>query len=283
MKRILVPTDFSDTALKALIYAAELATKSGGTVTLLHVITPDENRVWRPHALDDDYEGMYIKKQQSKLDAIWNNMLHLYPDLTLLTELGKGLLPESIIDFSKSTNADLIIMGTTGASGFRQLFMGSVTASMIGKTNIPVLAVPASYEMKEPQTILFATNHFEKEVQLIEPVINLARYFAASIHLLVFVDTDDANPEDYIRQGRKLESYVGSFREEYPEIQFNSLLLDGSSFENRVEECIQELGADLFVMISYQKNFFERITGKSMTKKMAYHSTIPLLSLSARR
>ncbi|HMP86548.1 MAG TPA: universal stress protein, partial [Lacibacter sp.] len=157
MKKILVPTDFSETALKALVYAAEIALKSAGTVYLLHVITPDENRVWRPHVREDDYGKALTKERLTKLDSAWKSMLHTYPDVNIVTELANGPVTTAILDFAEQQQMDLVVMGTTGASGLKQLLMGSVAASTIGKTAVPVLTVPASYEMKEPRCLLFAT------------------------------------------------------------------------------------------------------------------------------
>lgn len=282
MKRILVPTDFSDTALKALVYAAELALKSGGTVTLLHVIAPDENRVWRPHATEDEYTERFISEQQKKLDAVWVNMMHEYPDLTVITDVKQGLVQQTILAYAEEYYMDLVVMGTTGASGFKKILMGSVTADLIGKLRVPLLAVPVSFEMKEPQRILLATNQFDLDENVIDQVVKIAEYFAAQVHVVVFVDSDDARPEDFIYDGRKLESFVSHLRKKFPAIVFVPQLLDGHEFEQSLEQYFADQDIDLVVMISHQKSFFERIAGKSVTKQMAFHTTIPLLSLPAR-
>ena len=282
MKRILVPTDFSDTALKAVIYAAELAMKSGGTVTLLHIIPPDENKVWRPHVMEDEYEATVIRELQSKLNTIWINLMHEYPDLTVITDLKQGVISSAIAAYAAEQHMDLVVMGTTGANGIKEIFMGSVTAGLIGKLNVPLLAVPVSFEMKEPQRILLAVNQFDVKINVIDPVISVANYFNSQVHVAVFVDTDEARPEDFIINGRQLESFVNQLRKEYSSINFVSRQLDGHEFEQTMEQYFTEQDINLVAMIPQQKKLLERITGKSATKKMAFHSTFPLLVLSCK-
>lgn len=282
MKTIIVPTDFSDTALKALLYAGEIAQRSGAVVHLLHVLEPDENRVWRPHVQEDDYVAAVTRERLSRLDATWKLMLQQYPNVTVVTELAHGLVADAILDYAAAQQAGLIIMGTTGATGMKQVMVGSVAAKLISRAGIPVLAIPAVYEVEDPDRLLLATNRFEQEAHILEPLLELVRLLQLQLHIAVFLDTDDAEVVDYINSGRKLEAYVKQLQKEHPDISIKGTVLEGKDFEETVEAYIHREEIDMVAMIPYQKNFLDRLLGRSATRRMAYHSTIPLLSIPAR-
>lgn len=283
MKNIVVPTDFSDTALKALLYAGEIAQRSGAVVHLLHVLEPDDNRVWRPHVQEDAYGESITQERLSHLDATWKLMLQQYPNVTVVTELANGLVADAILDYASQQQADMVLMGTTGATGMKQVLVGSVAAKVMAKAPFPVLAIPAVYEMEDPDRILLATNRFEQEAPILRPLLQLVRLLKLQLHIAVFLDTDAAEPVDYINSGRKLETYVAQLQKQYTDIAIHGEVLEGKEFEEAVEAYISRTGVDLVAMIPYQKNFLDRLLGRSATRKMAYHSSIPLLSIPSQQ
>lgn len=283
MKAIIVPTDFSDTACKALLYAGEIAEKSGAVVHLLHVLEPDENRVWRPHIQEDAYAEAVAKERLLRLDATRKMLLQQYPNVIINTELASGRAADAILSFAEQQQANLIIMGTTGASGLKQVLVGSVTATIISKAMIPVLAIPAIYEVEEPDRLLFVTNRFEQDPHVVTPLLQWVAWLHLKLYIAVFLDTDDAEPVDYINSGRMLEAYVQQLRKQHPQNAIQGEILEGKHFEEAVEAYIQKEGIDLVAMVPYKKNFLDRILGRSTTRTMAYHSRIPLLSIPAQQ
>ncbi|HET7118528.1 MAG TPA: universal stress protein, partial [Hanamia sp.] len=129
MQKILVPTDFSDNALKAVGYAAEIAKKSGATIFLLHVIEPAINMV----TMQSDSSGKkVVKARKAKLNLSLKSIAGVYPGVKVIPYLAGGSVIPSILQYAEKENMDLIIMGTKGASGLKRLFIGSVTAGVIG-------------------------------------------------------------------------------------------------------------------------------------------------------
>ena len=283
MKNIIVPTDFSATSLKALSYAAEIAQKSGATIYLLHVMVPITDNVGQLYQMNivNDMLQEETNRSLSELSALKKNVLSIYSSIKIETILLEGTVINSILTFAESKSIDLIVMGTTGASGMKEIFMGSVAAATIAKTIIPVLTVPANYKLEEPDGILFATSHFEEKKEVLTPIVDLANLYGATIHVAVFLDTDDARAADYLLNTRQLLHYIKVLNDMFPNTKFKGELLEGSDFEKAVEKYEEMNELDIIAMIRYPKNLLETILRKSTTRKISFHSTIPLLIIPA--
>ena len=282
MQKILVPTDFSTTAMKAASYAAEIAQKTGATIFLLHVIEPITDGLRQYYPLHERLHEENANAGLSELGTMQKSVTKIYPAIKIETELAKGTVINSILAFADEQQMDLIVMGTTGATGLKEIFMGSMAAATISRTKIPVLTVPAGYEMEQPDGILFATNKFEENKALLNPIVNLAKLFSATVHVAVFVDTDDAEAADYVYNTRQLNHYLGFLEKSFPDTDFRGELLEGSEFEDTIDKYDTKNEVDVIAMITYPKSFLEKVLRKSVTRKMAFHSTIPLLAIPAR-
>ena len=282
MQKILVPTDFSSPAMKAATYAAEIAQKTEATIFLLHVIEPIAEGLRQHDVLHERLHDENANAGLSELDTMQKSIAEIYPHVKIETELAKGTIINSILAFADEQQMDLIVMGTTGATGLKEFFMGSVAAGTISRTKIPVLTVPAGYEMEPPDGILFATNKFEENIEILNPIVTLAKFFSATVHVAVFVDTDDAEAADYVYNTRHLNQYMNFLKKTFPDTNFKGELLEGSDFEITVDKYDINHELDIIAMITYPKSFWEKMMRKSMTKKMAFHSTIPLLAIPAK-
>jgi nucleotide-binding universal stress UspA family protein len=281
MKRILIPTDFSKNFTKALTYAGEIAQRTGAVIYLLHVIEPVIDRIRQPFPLHEKLQEEIVKARLADLQTTKRSMAGMYPGLTIETKLTKGTVTTSILDCAENIQADLIVMGTQGATGLKEIYMGTVAAGTIGRTQIPVLAVPNEYVYEVPDCILFATNHFEENKNLLNKIVEMANLFSAAIHVAVFVDTDTAEATDYIYNTRQLNHYLKFLKNAYPDVVFKAELLEGSEFEETIETYDTKNEVDIIVMITYPKSFWEKLMKKSTTKKMAFHSKIPVLAIPA--
>lgn len=278
MKKILVPTDFSRNALKAITYAAEVARKTGATIYLMHSIEPGINMA----TMQADSSRPRVTKETSfQLKLVSDTITSIYPGVKVLTQLCGGNTVDSILDFSEKAMVDLIIMGTTGASGLKKLFIGSVASGTIAKTTIPILTIPAAYEVEEPDAILFATNHFEKDINILQKITNISELFSASVHVVVFKEKDGEKYADLIYNEEQLNDYLQFLKDTFPTVFFKGELLEGKDFERAIEHYSDKHGIDIIGMVTYPKSFLEKLLQKSMTKQMAFHSTTPILAIPA--
>jgi nucleotide-binding universal stress UspA family protein len=281
MKKILVPTDFSDNALKACLYAAEIARKTQTPLHLLHVIKPVDDRVRQPFPLHDKYIREEIALCKSELDLLKASIAKAYPDITIEVELEKGPIVDTIISSTRTQQVDIVIMGTQGAHGLKEVLLGSIAAGVLRHSKLPVLIIPDEYDMEEPDGILFATNHFEDDTELLNKLVEIARLFSAAIHVALYIPKENASAIEYLDDTRRIDQYINFLQEKYPDIVFKMTLLEGKTFEDAVEEYTAQNALDVVAMVAYPKNLWEKLFSRSTTRKMAFHSRFPLLAIPA--
>ncbi len=265
MKRILVPTDFSPNAEKALNFAVQIAKKAGAELFLIHATETSNVQ----QAMEAAREKLsLIRKSISESEHV---------------EITTGIVADSsvngILDAIAEYKADLVLMGTVGNTGFNERIFGSRTAVVIGKSPVPVLAIPLLSEWKEPEKILVAVNRFETAEELLQPVIRLAALFNALIQLTIFTDTDDDYVEDYKLHERRIKNFRDSMKEKYPNLEFNAVHLAGLHFRKSLQDWIDSNKIDMLVMLTHRRTLIGSVFNSSMTKKMSYHTNIPLLAV----
>ncbi|HET9055765.1 MAG TPA: universal stress protein [Chitinophagaceae bacterium] len=282
MKKILVPTDFSDNAMKAVTYAGKIAQRTGAVIYLLHVLESVIDRILEPFFLHEKLQDEVTKARLTELKSLKDRLADANPNLAIETELAKGTVTTSILDYAENLQADIIIMGTQGASGLKEVFLGSVTGSIIGRTKISILAVPSEYLMEKPDAIVFATNRYEEDSKMLEKIFELASLFNAVIHVVVFVDMNASTTNYYIYNHKQLNEYIGFLKKMYPDVHLTGELLWDKKFEETIEDYNIKNEVDIVAMITYPKSFWENLMKKSVTKKMAFHSKIPVLAIPAK-
>jgi nucleotide-binding universal stress UspA family protein len=157
--------------------------------------------------------------------------------------------------------------------------MGGVTANVIGNSTVPVLAIPRSYKWKEPKNILLATNRFERDLKILDPLFRIVGLFNATLHVVIFTDSDTATPDDYLADKTNLDNYYDILNKMNSEVKISSSHLKGSEFEDTLQHYIDKNDIDILAMITYKRNYFETIFHRSATKRMMYRTQTPLLAI----
>jgi nucleotide-binding universal stress UspA family protein len=275
MKTILVPTDFSDPAKNALTYALAIARKSGARVILMHAYhRPASNttsfRDITPILKQDAEQDLQRLIRQMQADP-------LNASIVLEPVARRGNLVDELKKVVTETQADLIVMGTKGASGLAEMLIGTNTASVIEDTNCPVIAIPEYASYREIKNILYATDYQAADDEAILELTRFAALFDASILLLHVADRtslqagQDKMVDDYVERIKHKVSYPNvSFRQE-----------ESSDVLNGLNNTIHSMNIDLVAMTTRKRNVYEKLFQGSITKKMAYHTDIPLLAFHA--
>lgn len=280
MKEILVPTDFSKCAENAIDFAVQSAKIIPMHITLLHSFELNDN-------MYTDYIGVNREFNQTMLIGTKEKLANLKESINenngvaVDTVISKDSLQESITRSLQENKIELIVMGTLGASGIKEKLWGSRTASTIGKSGIPVIAIPNDYKWKKPQKILFATNQFEKDSAILNIVFELAGLYLASVQVSIFTDEDDDKARTFLENKRKISEYESFLKETYNEDTLTSVHLYGENFNETMQDFINKNDIDMLVMVTYPQKFWNRIFNQSKTKLMSYHTRIPLLAIPA--
>jgi nucleotide-binding universal stress UspA family protein len=280
MKQILVPTDFSECAENAIDFAVHSAKILPGEITLLHSFEVNNN-------MYNDYMGVNRQFNLTMLNDVKEKLEQRKKDfeetdgVVADTIVSTDSLNNTIANSAVSKKFDLIVMGTLGASGIKEKLWGSRTAAVIGKATVPVMAIPINYTWKKPQKILFATNQFEKDPAILDYIFELADLYMASIQVAVFTDEDEDKAGTFLDHTNRIDEYGKFLRKAYNEETLTSAHLYGKNFDEVLQDFIKENNIDILIMVTYPHGFWNRLFNPSKTKRMSYHTTIPLLAIQA--
>lgn len=278
MKNILVPTDFSPTALKALEVAARLASSCKATLAVMHAYSLLESEFSENKALREAWNEQQKTEKWTKLLQCKQWVQEQYPDLPVDIQLFTGYEQKAILSFAEDNQTNLIVMGTQGASGLGKVFIGSTTAELITRTTRPILTIPQLYEEKTPQFLLLALNSAKMDYTTLNPAFALAACWNIPVKVMHFLDNDDDNTLKNASRDT-LEKMVATLRKQFPWVMQEGLLVHGDSFEETTESYFNENPGGILGMITRKRGFLEKIFNPSLTKQMAYHTRIPLLAM----
>ncbi len=274
MKTILVPTDFSIPADSAIHYAIKLALLWDASIILYHSFIPFETGFYLLSVSDlENKEAEKILTE--RLTKMRHSIVKKNPELPISIHVDQGPEGIKILDFCKKSKIDLIVMGTKGASSLKEKLIGSYTAEVMAKAPCPVLAIPNKHKFKIHKKITYATNYSKKDKKILQSLLEFNQIFNAKITILhidwgITLFTAD---EDYIAYKKTIQNYFKDF-----EFKFNHTV--GKDISKTILEETLLDKTDLIVMNPLKrKGIWNRLFHRSVTKKMAYHVPIPLLTI----
>ena len=268
MKTILFPTDFSSNTNSALEYALEIATIANATLHLLHVYTPGvsiskvtgEVTDAKPEALE-------------KLKVITDTIAKEFSSTKCKSKLREGDIVTEIIAAAEQLNADLIIMGTLGASKLSKVLFGSNTAAIIEKSKCAVLAVPADSTYRIPQKILFATNFSYKDLEGAKRLARFADAFNAEIilgHVDLSIDEDNDETASMMNLMNEIKAITSYTKIAHRIVSDHNVMMG-------LDKIIEENNIDMFALSTHKRTWFEKMYNPSLTKKLSLHTNVPLV------
>ena len=278
MKKILIPTDLSPNAGNAVRYALNFCKNLPAELVFLHATHP---MIDLPDTSLEFYDPFVFQDEKEQLSYVSNNLKQLFEEekidtdkLKFSIELRIGFAADEIATTAKLLGCDLIIMGTQGASGLTKIFLGSVTYSVIKKSEIPVLAIPTDYTYNLPDKIVFATDYEGiSNKHVLAPLFDIANAFDSKV--LMFHAIEAKEPiAAYIE-----ELQVWKTEKNFHHIKHTNSIATCEDVTQGIIEFADENDASIIAMIPHSYNFFKNLVHKSKTKEIALESKVPLLVL----
>jgi len=206
MKRILVPCDFTPTAINAFRFACEIASKTKGEVFLLNIVELPNIRTSMVVPIQA-YKAEFLKKRKEKVEKqflrikkMWGNKLKVHFDLE------SGSVLSSIKKFSLKKRVDLIVVGTHGSSGIREFTIGSNTEKIVRTSTVPVIAVKKTVGISSVKDIIYPTDLSRIKGQFLTRLKKLQETLNATLHILYI--NKPVNFSGDLSTGEKLNSFV---------------------------------------------------------------------------
>ena len=279
MKKILFPTDFSEAAHNAFVYALHLADRLDARIVTLHVFrSPDIRALHMPRSLEEFYDTHDLYEFQSYRDEIpvlrkiaeENGFSHL--EINHALERGEKVV-KTILKVAERDEIDFIAMGTTGAGGLKKIFVGSVAAEVMENANCPVIVIPEKAKGTGGiSQVAFTTNYKEEDKLAMRRLIEFCRPLNAHIHCI----NVDVSHTKFYRD--KMEEFEKAFSDE-PSIEFH--VLEGTDIMGSISRYLEEKEIDLIATVIHKRDFFEELFSYSRSKELAYHYDTPVLSYQA--
>jgi nucleotide-binding universal stress UspA family protein len=276
IRSILVPTDFSENADKAIAYASTIASALKSKLVLFHSIKFPVVVLNETIQVIDD--KALIKDADAHLGKLKSGIRGKQVPIEVETVSAMGFAVDEILSQCESGKSDLIVMGTKGAHGLSEYLIGSNTAEVIAKAKCPVLAVPQDAVMRGINKVLFATNYADNDFHSVFLLTEIFKPWNPEI-IIVHVEDQGNEVVEVDHFERFKEQVVSGIK--YDKFYFN--LLDGKNTEDAVNDFATSNKIDIISVSTHKRNLFERLTGRSMSKRLAYHSHIPLLAFHARQ
>ncbi|SFZ90731.1 Nucleotide-binding universal stress protein, UspA family [Flaviramulus basaltis] len=271
MKKLLVPTDFSEQAENALKVAAQLAKKHDCEIYLLHILEMPLHKVDALNSYSDLPEAVFFMKlAHRKFEAIKSKdyldglVVHETVDFH---EIFKG-----IFHVCKKHDIDLIIMGSNGISGLREMLIGSNTEKVVRTSETPVLVVKNEHKTFKVKDFVFASDFKEESKSTYKKAIKFANVLDAKMHLLMvntpnkFITSQDAN--------KRMQDFATSSTFSNYTINF----YNDMSIEKGIMNFSQSIKADLIGMSTHGRQGISHFFNGSISEDLVNHAKRPVIT-----
>ena len=278
MKKILLPTDFSENAWNAIFTALKIYAEVECHFYLLHAYEPSTLNLLGTKSqkrLGVIYDSL-SKNSDQELEEMFNyfEINHKNPKHKFTTVSKSETLEEAVKEIVSQNDVDLLMMGTQGATGAKEVFLGSNTVKVL-KTikNIPIFAIPSGFNFQKLHTIIFATD-FTKPFNKNElnQIIELAILWKAQIEIIHVAIEFNLNDTQNTHKAILKERFAGL------DFQFKKVPFE-ISISHSIDAYVGNKDSCILCIIRHQHTFWEKIIGEAVIKKIAFHSNIPVIFL----
>lgn len=266
MKKVLLLTDFSNTARNAALYTLKMFNGENVVYSLLN-------------AYDLEFSGSpYV--MQVKEELAFESEKGLKQELSIL----KRVFPEAVIELLSSFGSlidvvheriredhpDLIVLGCRGESALENFLLGSNAYEVIKNVKAPILVIPKSAQFKKPEKIVFATDlkDVDKD-EIMNPVREIIDRYRSALMFVNVLDDEYVNRLD-------AESKIAAH---FPNINLSFNFVEGDDVGKSINKFMDENDAEMIALVRHNVGFFDRIFHPSITKQMVLHPEHPMLIL----
>ncbi len=273
MKKILVPTDFSEQAEKALIVAAQLAKKHSSEIFLLHMLELPMGLADPARKGGNLPESLYFMKLANKHFKEALNKPYL-KGIKVIEMVQFQQTFEGINQAAQKYKVDLIVMGSHGATGFKEVFIGSNTEKVVRTSSVPVLVIKTKYDPFRIKNFVFASDFSSEITGAFKQAVSFAKKNEANLHLLLvntpshFYTTQNAH--------RLISDFVKSVKPRL--VNISTHVYNDMSVESGILNFAHFIQADLIGMGTHGRKGLAHFLNGSISEDMVNHSQLPVIT-----
>lgn len=278
MKNILLPTDFSDNAWNAIFTGLKMFETVDCNFILLNTYEPklanlmgnkSKERLGVIYDSLSENSKLQLDKTMQYLHENHSRSNHKFESVSISNDI-EHAINQMVVD----RDIDLIVMGTKGATGAKEVFMGSNTVKVIKKVRkCPIIAVPHNFDFKALKSIVFPTDftHPYSKSEL-KPLIDLVSLWKAEIAILQVAQEYELHDEQK-RNLKQLSNRLQDVKHSFHKVEmWNNVAEATNKFAG-------ENDMDLIALIHYPHTFMEKLTREPVIRKIGFHAKVPIMVL----
>ncbi len=284
-RRILVPVDFSAHAENAAFYALQIAAALKSDVMLLNVyLDPNMNPFSHLETFTFASNLEQITREVEEQTEKWLKTLSKklkdrikekgIKGVNVFYDLAPDNVLSGVLEYAREYKPGLVVMGTRGNKREGMWSFGSVTAKVIEKLRIPVIAVPKDFDARNklaPKRIVYATGFDETDFWSLSRLATFANPFDAQIYCLHISEAIEKQDEVSMHKMKKF------ITENLDIAKIEYSLLECLDAQLCLEDFVQEKSIDIVAMTTHHRNLFTKLYHPSLTKKVLFQTEVPLL------
>ena len=271
MKKILVPTDFSTQAENALKVAAQLAKKYNCELHMLHILEVPMHTVDALSTYNNLPEAMFFMKLAHKRfeelrakDYLKDLVIHEHVEFH---EIFKG-----VFHVCKKQHIDLVIMGSNGANGLKEILIGSNTEKVVRTSETPVLVIKNEHKIFKTKQFVFASDFHLESIKPFEKAIAFANIFGSKLHLLM------VNTPNHFITSSEAQNRIQSFIKNIKITNYTVNIYNDVTIETGIMNFSQSIKADVIGMSTHGRQGISHFFNGSISEDLVNHAKRPVIT-----
>ena len=273
MKNILVPIDFSIQSEYAAKVASDIARLTNSKIFLLHMLELPSG------IIDPSNYGssnntptslLYLKRIHEKLEEF--KKLPFFENIEIEDSVQFYKAFDGIIDESKKQDADLIVMGSKGASGLEEMLVGSNTEKVVRNSEIPVLVIKKEVDYFKIENIVFASNFKFENRKAFQKILNFATIFNARLHLLKI------NTIHNFETTKESSDAIRNFINDFDLGDYTLNIYNDISIESGILNFSKVIDADVILLNTNGRRGLSHLFNGSIGEDLTNHAKLPVVT-----
>lgn len=277
IQKILVPTDFSEEAINAMIFGAQIAERTNGELTLLYVLNYPGGSAFNTMMAEseDPNTNEYIKEVLDDAKEVFEKHMDIkeLKKVKLIKKIQIGNPFTHISDEISHNNADLVVMGTRGAGGMKGNFVGSNTEKVVRRSHCPVISIKDKVDLSQLNSIVFPTR-LEKDS---EPIVSLLKEFKKIVDAevrMVFINTPS-----YFQTQRSIIKHLNEYVKKFEIESFHFDIYNELTEEKGILSYASDIKGDMIALATHGRKGLAHLFAGSIAEDLVSHSTRPVLTM----
>lgn len=274
MKKIIVPIDFSEHSEYALETAASIAKKFNSEVYVLHMLQLSNAIITASANSLNEEAVFYLKLAEQKMETFLDRPY--LEGVNIIPVVKHFMVFKEINELVKAQDADLIVMGSHGASGAKEVFIGSNAEKVVRHAEIPVLIVKHNPILVEFDTIIFASDFSQDSVESYIKAKSIFNKLDAKVQL-VYVNTPNSSFKSSVEIDQLISKFL-KIAEGNLDMFKDVAVVSDYSVEQGILSYANRAGADLIAVATHGRKGLAHFFEGSISEDVTNHSTLPVMT-----